>query len=129
MEIPVNGFGPEEFVTFRIGGRDMKVGALTLWDLEASRDDIMSMGPETPWMQYAAMVVRIIARKLKPEVWESYCEGLLKSCSGAEARNLVVPFGELLRVSGIVGEPQAAEETAEVPFGTGTLIESPQNLQ
>ena len=122
----LNGLaGPDEYATFRIGGRDIKVGALTLWDLDQSREDLQGMNPDTPWTQYAATIVRIIARKLKPEMWEAFAEGLLKSCTAGEARNLAVAFNDLWRVSGLMGEAEAAN--METLPGTGTLTESPPN--
>jgi hypothetical protein len=119
--------GPDEYATFRIGGRDLKVGALTLWDLEQSRADLQDMNPDTPWTQYATTVVRIIARKLRPDAWEPFAESLAKSCTGPEARNLTSSFNDLWRVSGLMGEAEAAQEETTVSPGTGTLTESPPN--
>jgi hypothetical protein len=125
----LNGIAaPDEFAVFRIGGRDIKVGALTLWDLQESAEDIQKMDPTTPWTQYAATVVKIVARKLQPEAWESYAEGLLKSCSAREARDLAVAFNKLWEVSGLMGEDEAATTEATKVLGTGTSIESPPNL-
>lgn len=127
----VNGVVVDEFAIFRIGGRDIKVGAMTLWDLEQSRQDIQSISAEMPWTQYAATVVRIIARKLQPETYEAMAEGLQKACSAREARDLATSFNELWRVSGLMGEVEAAIEEAPVTMeessGTGTSIESPPN--
>lgn len=123
----LNGaMSPDEFAVFRIGGRDLKVGALTLWDLEQSQNDIQGMSPDTPWITYAANVVRIISRKLKPEAWESFAEGLLKSCTAGDARDLASSFNDLWRVSGLMGEAEAATG-AETVVGTGTSTESPPN--
>jgi hypothetical protein len=116
---------PTEFAKFRIGGRDIEVGALTLWDLETSKDEILSLSGDTTVFTYAATCVRIIARKLKPEASDSYAEALLKSCSVSEARNIGASFTELWRISGFdVGEAEAAQEVSP---GTGTSTESPPN--
>lgn len=119
---------PDEFATFTIGGRELKVDALTLWDLEESKDDIRALTPDMPWTSYASAVVRIVARKLKPEAGESFAEALLQSCSVPEARNISASFNVLWRLSGFdLGEEEATDETAASP-GTGTSTESPPNL-
>lgn len=121
---------PNEFAVFRIGGRDLKVGALTLWDLEQSQTDLQGLLESAGgnlWTQNSMSVVRIIARKLKPEAWESYAEALSKSCTGREALGLISSFNVLWQVSGLMGEAEAATEATEVQSGTGTSTESPPN--
>jgi hypothetical protein len=124
MADEVNGNSLDEFATFKIGGREIKVSALTLWDLEQSRSDIQGMTPDTVWTEYAAKVVRIIARKTSPEAWESLAEQMMKACSAGEARNLAAQFNDLWRVSGLMGEAEAVQEATS---GTGTSTESPPN--
>lgn len=127
MSVDGMGSPPSETATFRIGGRDLKVPALTLWDLELNREDMQSLSPQMRWTEYGATVIRIVARKLKDGGdWEPFCEALQRSCSVKEARELSVQFNDLLRVSGFeMGEAEAAVE--ENP-GTGTLTESQPNL-
>jgi hypothetical protein len=114
---------PNETAVFRIGKVDIKVPALTLWDVEVSGADIRSLDPEMPWSTYAATIVRIIARKLKPDVFDAYAEALQRSCSVEEARNLSIAFNDLLRVSGF---PMPAEPA--IDLGTGTSTELQPNL-
>jgi hypothetical protein len=115
---------PNEHAIFRIGGRDLIIPALTLWDLEVSRTDITTLTADMPWSLYATQVVRIISRKLNEDNPTEFGDALLKSCSVPEARNLATQFTELLRVSGF--EMGEAEATVENP-GTGTSTESQQN--
>jgi hypothetical protein len=115
---------PNESAKFKIGGRVLVVPALTLWDLELSRDEIQSLTPEMQWSTYATTVVKIIARKLNEDNTTPYAEALLRSCSIEEAMAKAVEFNELLRVSGFeMGEVVAATGTS----GTGTSTESQQN--
>lgn len=125
---------PTEYATFKIGGRELKVPALNLWDLEQSRDDIRSLSPEMPWTEYAATVIRIVARKLSDDdkqkeqaLWES----LLKGCSYAEAQGIAGSFGELLTVTGFLGQADQTDSPLgdqTLSLGTGTATESQPNL-
>lgn len=115
---------PNESAPFRIGGRTLNVPALTLWDLELSKDDMQALTPEMAWTTYATTVIRIIARKLKEDNPREFGDALLKSCSVDEARNKATEFTELLRVSGF----EMGEAVAATPEnGTGTSTESPPN--
>lgn len=122
---------PSETATFRIGGRDLVVPALTLWDLEISREQITSMSPDMSWSEYAANVIKVVAAKLKPDHANEFAESLQKSCSVREARELATQFSRLLFVSGFdIPDPDApvGEDSATVEHpGIGTLTESSQN--
>jgi len=122
---------PETSV-FRIGGRDIRVPSLSLWDLEVSKRDIMLLSPELDWIEYGFTVVRIVARKIVSDKDDAgdietatlaLSKEMSKKCSVEEIRNLTSAMNDLLRVSGFVmpGEAEAANP------GTGTLTESPPN--
>lgn len=118
------GVPPNETATFRIGGRDLVVPALTLWDLEQSSDLIRGLTADMPWPEYATRVVRIISRKLNEDNPLAFGDALLKSCSVKEGQGLAVAFGRLLSVSGFDDAPGEAEAASP---GTGTSTELPPN--
>src|SRR5215469_1589959 len=124
MSIDGMAVPPSETASFVVGGATLQVPALTLWDLELSRTEMQALTPDLVWSTYAATVVKIIARKLRPEHADEFAEALLRKCSVREAQNLAVAFNTLLAVSGFeMGEAEAVAESS----GTGTSIESPQN--
>ncbi len=118
---------PGEYVDFRIGGRDIRVPALTLWDLEQSRDDIRSLSPAMWWTEYASTVLRVIARKLKPDAPpETIVEGWQKACVMGEANQIIPTWNKLMEASGFkLGDD--ARPLAETSPGIGTSTESPPN--
>lgn len=119
---------PNETTVFRIGGRDLKVPPLTLWDLEISADEIAEMKPNTRWSRYATLVVSVVVRQLnpdRPEIWDELTKSMAKSCSVAEARALSRTFDDLLSNSGFVAPGE--EEAATPSDGTGTSTESLPN--
>jgi hypothetical protein len=123
--------GVGEYVPFTIGGREIRVPALSLWDLEQSREDIRSLDVGMYWTEYAATVLRIIARKLgNVDNYLPMSEAWMKSCTVKEANGITPAFNQLLALSGFENaaatDPLASEE-AEASPGTGTSDESPPN--
>ena len=118
--------GPNDFAEFIIGGQKFKVGPLTLWDLEKSKDDMRALDPTLPWSTYAHHIINIVTNKIGPEGAEvAMAESMMKKCSVAEARELAVPFNRLLEISGFGGADANPPEVGMEASGTGTSIESP----
>jgi hypothetical protein len=106
---------PMESVDFIIGGRAIKLSALSLWDLERAKGPMLALSGELWWADYAKGVCEIIEILVSGESAET----LMQSCSITEARALSVTWSELLTKSGFEapGEDSAASEASP---GTGT---------
>ena len=123
-----------DFTEFTIGGQKHRVPALNLFVLTQIRDDLLSLGPDLHFIDYAERVINIVVASKIPSDFVARAllkEELMKSCSVPEMRELPITLNELLGISGFemnaggespVGEAEAATESP----GTGTLTPSPQ---
>lgn len=128
-DMSVPPMAPSEFVDFRIGGQDIRVKVLTLWDLERVKDKLLNLGPGGDWITYSVDLTRIIATltAVSPETPEELAERLMKACSMGEARDLPTAMTDLLTKSGFLTPGEA--EAAAANLGTGISTLSPQNSQ
>lgn len=121
---------PTDTATFRIGGQDVEVPALTLAVLGRCKDAINGLSPELDFITYSQFVIKILATALKairPELTEEF---LSENCSVVEMRNLAQSLHTLFEISGFsMGEAEAAGDEATQSLGTGTSTPSPQNSQ
>ena len=115
---------PRETATFRIGGQDIAVPALTLYVLDRTKESISALSPDLSFTDYAKHVIEVVSVALEDSRPELTVEALSKVCSLMEMRGLVGAMGELLKASGF----EMGEEPAASP-GTGTLTGSSPSLE
>jgi hypothetical protein len=113
-----------ETATFRIGGHDIQVPAISLDVLDRCKSQL-NMAGDTPLLDYAKGICEVVATLLEDTRPELDAKTLIKACSWSEARGLIASMAELLRVSGFV-EP--GEDEAASP-GTGMSIGSSPNSE
>jgi hypothetical protein len=89
-------------VKFTIGGNEIEVPVLNLRTLELCKDNLIALGPEMNWIEYASHVVTIIGTALATQntLPVHSVVDLKNSCSVPEMRNLATGFLELMKISG-----------------------------
>jgi hypothetical protein len=126
MSIPP--MAPSEYVDFIIGGTQIRVRALTLFDLERTKPYIQALVPGD-WIGYASNIVSMIAELTAPSDGVGEPEAtrikLSRACSASEAMGLAATLNELFAKSGLItGEAEATRENS----GIGTLTPSSPSL-
>jgi len=123
---------PTEYAEFLVGGRAIKVRALSLYDLDALKSEIRGLDPtNVDWITYGVTVMRILAFLTSGDepdmaMVDAKARAMAKTCTWAEVKNLPTQIDQLLRISGFdsPGEDQAANP------GTGTSTQlSPNSPQ
>jgi len=134
--ISTNGMAPPaisfdlkvETSPFTIGGRQIDVPLMRLWEIKRQRPRMDSITRDMNWLDYSEVVLHIVAVQLAPDEPDDASAtfaALMRACSMDEMRGLDAAYTTLLRASGfILGEAEAAQEAASP--GTGTSTESPQ---
>lgn len=112
---------PTEFAPLTIGGREIKVPALTLATIDKVKDEIKSLGPDLWWVDYGRACVRIVAASLEDTQPDLTFEVLAKVCTAGELRNMPANMIELFRISGFI----MGEEAAQVEENPGTSTQTP----
>src|ERR1700735_1961035 len=116
---------PNETAKFVIGGQTIEVPALTMWTIDKVGVNLRSMGPDTPWMDYARHCLVIIHAALEEVQPELTLEVLSRACTMGEMREMPSQMLELFRVSGFtLGEVSG---TSEERPGTPTHPHLPLN--
>lgn len=114
---------PLESASFRIGGQDILVPAMTLYVLDKCADDIKALSPDMSLTDYCKHVINIVSTILAPDELGAEIEMALrlqKVCSFSEMQGLIRSMGELLSVSGFAPSGEDEATSAANP-GTGTL--------
>jgi len=116
----------KETSPFKIGGKEIPVPVMSMWDIKRLRERI-DMDTDIHWIDMADRILRIVAILLAPDEADDASAthaALLKACSMEEMRGLGASYNELLKASGfIMGEAEPPEQAAN--RGTGTSTESP----
>lgn len=130
-----NGFatdgmdGPRETVEFKIAGETVQVPAIYFDDTDAVKDTLAALSPNITWLEYADLVMKIVAHQLAPVRPDLTYDVIRRRTKAGEAQQLAGMMNDLLRASGFpIPEPttEAAPATTENP-GTGTSTGSAAN--
>ena len=108
---------PRQTVEFTIGNEKIPVPSLRFWDMDELKNELRAMTPETHWVDYAGMVLKIISHQLESTRPELTFDELKRRCSGGEAVNLAATMNLLLWASGF---PKPAETAPASGIGTLT---------
>ena len=131
MADEINGVAPTEHAIFTFGTDEIKVPALSLWDLQETKPLFDEIETGMDWRLYAATVVKIVAfvkagEDATAETRSALANVFMKKCTVEQTRQMSVQMNAWLKVSGFdMGEDLAAEASP----GTGTLMPSSPNSQ
>lgn len=126
-----SGVAPTEHATFTFGIDEVKVPALTLWDLQETKFLFDQIEAGQDWRLYAAVVVKIVAfikagEDATNETRAALASAFMKKCTVQQSRGISDQMNAWLKISGFdMGEDVATEAS----LGTGTLTPSSPNLQ
>jgi hypothetical protein len=124
--------------TFRIGGKDVRVPALTLSALEMLESEMALIDTGAKIREYTKAVLRVIATSIEvarageerdpepAEIQTTYDKFRRRIIFG-EMSNMAVQMNELLINTGYVLRGEAEAAKTEANPGTGTSTESPPN--
>lgn len=115
-----------ERINFSIGGKDVPVRAMQLFDLQCCKEYILALDPTLDKITYGTLVLNILAYMTSPEdspleVLDAKAKAMAKSCSGKELLALPTRMNELLGISGF-DAPGEAEAGASPGTGTSTEL-------
>lgn len=113
-------------IVFHISGRDFPVPELRLGILRKVRKEIISLGPDQDFIEYAETVVTIMGKVLGMD--QAAIDTIMENMTMEDVRTVSSTMTEWLRVSGfLVGAPEETQ-TAMANPGTGTSTELSPNL-
>lgn len=132
--------GHSKSTTFKIGGKDVRVPALTLSTLDTRDEEMRAIGTPMPIREYAKTVLRIAATSVEaektgeeadptPEAIDVTYRRWYRTIKFDEIQGLSNSMDQLLINSGYTLPGEAEAATTEASPGTGTLTESPQTSQ
>jgi hypothetical protein len=125
--------------TFRIGGKDVRVPALTLSALEMLESEMALIDTGATVRDYTKAVLRVIATSIEvekageerdpePEAIQATYDRFRRRIIFGEMSNLAIQMNQLLISTGYVLRGEAEAAKTEANPGTGTSTESPPSL-
>lgn len=121
---------PPGYTAFKIGGEDVLVPPMTLWAVEILQPELAKISPDLSWVEYAKVVLRIVATCLedhkagadeepKQENIDATYNKLRRRCIVSEMRTLAGTMDSLLANSGFLGAQTEETQTQTENPGTG----------